>query len=85
MQLLQIPAPAAHMEVTEALATAVSEAAKLPVEDQNYIAFRIMEEIAAEKKWTDSFSRSPEILDDLAAQARQEIAEGKIYSLETIL
>jgi hypothetical protein len=85
MQLLQIPAPLAQMEVTEALAAAVSEAAKMPVEDQNYIAFRIMEEIAEEKKWNDSFTHSPEALEDLATQARQDIAEGKTYPLAEIL
>ncbi len=85
MQLLQIPIPAPRMEVTEAFAAAISEAAKLPAEDQNYIAFRIMEEISEEKKWSDSFADSLATLDKLAAQARQEIAEGKTYPLEDIL
>ncbi len=83
--LLQIPSPAAQMEITESLAAAISEAAKLPVEDQNFIAFRIMEEIAEEKKWSDSFAGSLDVLDKLAAQARLEVAEGKVYPLEEIL
>ena len=83
--LLQIPSPAAQMEITEALAEAIAEAAKLCVEDQNFIAFRIMEEIAEEKKWSDSFAGSLDTLDQLAAQARKDVAEGKTYPLESIL
>ncbi len=83
--LLQIPTPAAQMEITDALAQAVAEAAKLPVEDQNYIAWRIMEEIAEEKKWSDSFARSLDVLDHMAAEALQEHAEGKTRPLEEIL
>lgn len=83
--LLQIPTPAAQMEITDSLAEAVAAAAKLPVEDQNYLAWRIMEEIAEEKKWSDSFAGSLDVLDKLVAQARQEVAEGKVYPLEEIL
>ncbi len=79
--LLQIPAPAEQMEITEALAQAVAAAAKLPVEDQNYLAWRIMEEIAEEKKWTDSFARSLDVLDYMAAEALQEHAEGRTRPL----
>jgi hypothetical protein len=67
--LLQIPSPASHMEITEAFAQAVASAAKLPVEDQNYLAWRIMEEIAEEKKWSDSFARSLDVLDQMASEA----------------
>ena len=84
-QLLQIPAPVAQTEVTEALALAVAAAAKLPAEDQNYIAWCIMEEIAEERKWTDSFARSLDVLDQMAAEALQEHAEGKIRPLEELL
>ena len=84
-QLLQIPAPVAQTEVTEALALAVAAAAKLPAEDQNYIAWRTMEEIAEERKWTDSFARSLDVLDQMAAEALQEHAEGKTRPLEELL
>jgi glycine/D-amino acid oxidase-like deaminating enzyme len=82
---LQIPLPTEALQLTEALAQAVAEAAKLPVEDQNYIAFRIMEEVAEEKKWADSFARSPELLDRLAEEAREEIRQGRTQPLEDIL
>ena len=83
--LLQIPSPAAQMEITKPLAEAIAEAAKLCVEDQDFIAFRIMEEIGEEKKWTDSFARSLNVLDHMAAEALQEHAEGKARPLEEIL
>ena len=83
--LLQVPATAPQIEITEALADAVAEAAKLPAADQNYLAWRIMEEIAEEQKWTDSFANSLDTLDKLAAEARKDIAEGKVYPLEDIL
>lgn len=83
--LLQLPTPAAQTGITEALAQAVAAAATLPVEDQNYLAWRIMEEIAEEKKWTDSFARSLDVLDQMAAEALQEHAEGKTRPLEEIL
>ena len=83
--LLQIPTPTAQMEMTEALASAVAAAAKLSVEDQNYIAWRIMEEIAEEQKWTDSLAGSLDVLDQMAAEALQEHAEGKTRPLEELL
>ena len=54
MQPLRIPSPAAQMEVKDALGVAVAEATKMPMEDQNYNAYRIIEELAEEKKWADS-------------------------------
>ncbi len=82
---LQIPQPSEALQLTEALAKAVSEAAKLCPEDQNYIAFRIMDEVAEENKWTESFTRSLDMLDKMAAEGLQEVAEGKTVLLEEIL
>jgi len=45
MQIMQLPAQAAQIEITESLVEAITEASKMSVEDQNYIAFRIMEEM----------------------------------------
>ncbi len=70
------------MEITEALADAVAEAAKLPAEDQNFLAFRIMEEIAEDKKWSDSFARSQDMLDKMAAEALAEHDRGETRPLE---
>lgn len=85
MTWLSLDLPPMHSEITAVFGEAIAEAAKLPVEDQNYIAFRIMEEIAEEKKWTDSFARSPDVLAKVAAEALQEHAEGRTQPLEEIL
>ena len=83
--LLQVPASAPQMEITEALANAVAEAAKLPAEDQNFLACRIMEEIAEEQKWSDSFARSQDLLKSMADEALAEYERGETAPLENIL
>lgn len=81
----QDPPPAAQAGITQALAQAFAAAAALPAEDQEYIAWRIMEKVAEETKWTDSFARSLDVLDRMAAEAKQEHAAGKTLPLEAIL
>ena len=83
--LLQVPASTPQMEITEALANAIVEAAKLPAEDQNFLAFRIMEEIAEEEKWTDSFAHSQDLLENMVAEARAEVDRGETVLLEDFL
>ena len=83
--LLQLPTPTAQMEITEPLAQAIAEAAKLPPEDQNYLAFRLMEEIAEEKKWADSFAMSQDLLKKMADEALAEMDRGETRPLEEIL
>lgn len=73
------------LEVTADLAEAIAAAAKLPVEDQNYLAYRLQEEMADEKKWTDSFANSLNLLDKMAVDALQEDSEGKTRPLEELL
>ena len=85
MTWLSLALPPVNSEITVVFAEAIAEAAKLAVEDQNYLAWRIMEEIAEEKKWTDSFARSLDVLDKMAADALREDAEGKTRPLEELL
>lgn len=82
---LQLPVSTPQIEVTDALAEAIAEATKLPAEDQNYLAFRIMEDITEEQKWSDSFTGSLDTLDKLVAEAREDIAAGRVCSLEDFL
>ena len=82
---VQVPRPSEALQLTEALADAVAEASKLPIEDQNYIAFRVMEEVAEEKKWADSFARSQDLLAKMAAEALEEHRQGKTRPLEELL
>ena len=83
--LLQLPASVPQMEITDALANAIAEASKLPTDDQNFLAFRIMEEIAEEKKWSDSFSRSQNLLKKMADEACLEMGQDETRPLEEIL
>ena len=83
--LLQLPVSVPQMEITDALADAIAEASKLPADDQNFLAFRMMEEIAEEKKWSDSFSRSQDLLKKMADEARLEMARGETRPLEETL
>jgi hypothetical protein len=83
--LMQVPAPVVQLEITEALSSAISAAAGLCVEDQNYLGWRIMEEIAEDQKWADSFAGSLGVLDKLAAEALAEHDRGETRPLEEIL
>lgn len=73
------------VEVTAVFAEAVAAAAKLPVEDQNYLAWRLQEEMAEEKKWMDSFAASTDFLDKMADKVRAERERGELRPLEDIL
>ena len=73
------------VEVTAVFAEAVAAAAKLPVEDQNYLAWRLQEEMAEEKKWTDSFAASQDFLESMAEKVRIERERGDLCPLEDIL
>ena len=83
--LMQVPSPVVQLEITEALSSAIAAAAGLCVEDQNYLAGRIMEEIAEEQKWMDSFARSQDLLKSMADEALAEHERGETVPLEDIL
>jgi len=68
--------------MTKLLEKAIEEARKLPPEDQDFIAWRILEEIAEEACWARSFAEHPEILEKLVAEAEAEIAAGEVLPLE---
>jgi hypothetical protein len=51
--------------------------ATLAPEDQDRIARWLVEEIADEAEWTRQFATSPEALDQLAEEARAEIATAR--------
>ena len=64
------------------LEIAFAEAAKLPVKEQEALANWILEEIAFEKQWTESFSNSQERLSRLADEALNEYQTGQATPLE---
>ena len=59
------------------LQQAVATASKLPGAYQQAIAALILEEIEEDRKWEESFARSPEKLKALAARAVEQVRAGQ--------
>lgn len=68
--------------MTELLEQAIAKLKTLPVDRQNAIATLILEEIAEERQWDESFARSPDLLAKLAAEAMAEYRAGKTQELD---
>ena len=71
--------------MTQALLSAVAQAEKLPPEEQDAIAAILIEEIASEQRWSQSFARSEHVLEALAAEALADIKSGKTRPLDESL
>ncbi len=70
--------------MTQLLERAVAELAKLPDDEQDAMAALLLEEIAAEKQWAESFSKSQDTLAQLAEEARQDLHAGRTTPLEPL-
>ena len=68
--------------MTELLEQAISKMKTLPSDQQEAIASIILEEIEEEKQWEQSFTRSPDLLAKLAAEAMTEYRQGKTQELD---
>lgn len=66
--------------MTQLLEQALTEVKKLPEPDQDAIATLILEELADERRWHESFTRSQEQLARLAAKVREDIRAGLVKS-----
>lgn len=67
--------------MTELLERAIARLQALPESEQDAIASIILEEIEDDRRWDDSFSRSPDILAKLAAVAMAEYHAGETQEL----
>jgi hypothetical protein len=67
--------------MTELLERAIAQLKSLPESEQNEIASIILDELEDERRWDESFSRSPDILAKLAASAMAEYHAGKTQEL----
>ncbi len=67
--------------MTQLLEQAWSEIQKLPPSDQDAVAAIILEEIADERRWDESFARSTEQLSRLAEKVRADIRAGRVHNL----
>lgn len=70
--------------MTELLSRAIALLQALPESEQDAMAAMIMEEIEDEQRWDESFSRSPNILEKLAASAMAEYSAGQTQELDAL-
>lgn len=64
--------------MTQLLEQALAQLEKLPQDEQDAIAALILEEIADERRWDESFARSQDRLAELAAKVREDIQAGRV-------
>jgi len=62
--------------MTQLLEKALSEIAKLPEPEQDTVAAIVLEEIASEHRWSETFAKSQDVLAKLAEEALAEHAAG---------
>ena len=67
--------------MTQLLKEALNEVAKLPPSEQDALAAILLEELASEKKWSELFAQSQDLLAKLAEQALGEHRAGKTTPL----
>ena len=71
--------------MTELLEKAFAEASKLPQEPQDMLAKMLLDDLAAEETWDETFVKSQDKLARLADEALAEYRTGKTKELEEIL
>ena len=71
--------------MTELLEKAFAEASKLPPEEQDFLARMLLDDLASEESWEQSFARSQDELSRLAGEALAEDERGETKPLEEIL
>ncbi|MDT5270980.1 MAG: hypothetical protein QOH49_3166 [Acidobacteriota bacterium] len=71
--------------MTELLEKAFAEASKLPPEEQDVLARMLLDDLASEELWEQSFARSQDGLARLAGEALAEYERGETMSLEEIV
>jgi hypothetical protein len=63
--------------MTQLLEQALGEVKKRPPDEQDAIAAIILDELADERRWQETFARSEDQLAKLAEKVRQDIRAGK--------
>jgi hypothetical protein len=65
-----------EVEVTDLLEKALNKVAKLPPAEQDAVAAILLEELASEQRWAESFAKSQDVLEKLAEEALAEHRAG---------
>jgi hypothetical protein len=68
-------------EMTQLLEKALSQVAKLPAAEQDAVAAIVIEELASEQRWSESFAKSQSLLAKLAEKALADHAAGRTKPL----
>jgi hypothetical protein len=68
--------------MTHLLEQAFSEAARLPVVEQNILARWLLLELASEKRWDETLAGSEDLLSELANEALAEHRQGHTKLLD---
>lgn len=68
--------------MTKLLKQAFDEAAKLDSTQQDSVAKWLLEELASERRWGESFQQSPDLLSRLADEALAEHRAGRTRPLD---
>lgn len=63
--------------MTQLLEKALNEVAKLSASEQDAMAAILLDELASEQRWTESFAKSQDVLSRLAEEALAEYAAGR--------
>ena len=67
--------------MTKLLEKAIEQIQKLPASEQDAMATIVLEELASEDRWTESFAKSQEKLAKLAEDALAEYKSGRTKPL----
>ena len=67
--------------MTKLLEKALEQVSKLPASEQDAMAAIVLEELASEKRWSESFAKSQDMLARMAAQALADYDAGKTKPL----
>ena len=67
--------------MTVLLEQALAEVRKLPEPEQDAIASLILDELADEQRWDETFARSQDQLARLATKVREDIRAGRVSSV----
>jgi hypothetical protein len=67
--------------MTKLLEKALQEVKKLPASEQDAMAAIVLEELASEQRWAESFARSQDKLAKLAEEALAEYKAGRTKPL----
>lgn len=67
--------------MTKLLEKALSQVAKLPATEQDAVAAIVIEELASERRWSQSYAKSQDLLARLSEEALAEYAAGRTKPL----